>query len=112
MPIPFQQKTRIPPQKNATGVDRSDSIGNVKWGRLFLHLSPYKGQMICATLALLISTAFGLGFPLLLAHLLNSVSVAHSIRRLNGFALQLAGILFGQAFFSFLHSYFFAKTGV
>jgi ABC-type multidrug transport system fused ATPase/permease subunit len=65
------------------------SLKSINWGRLFGYLKPYRKQMILAVLALLISSAFGLSFPLIIVRLLDSVTKTHSYGPLN----MLAGLL-------------------
>ena len=67
--------------------------------------------MALATLALLISTGFGLAFPMVIVRLLDSVTQAKSTGALNSLALLLLGIFLVQAAFSFLQSYLLAIIG-
>src|SRR5579871_63774 len=80
------------------------SIKVVNWRRLFAWLSPYKGRMVLAALALLISTGLGLSFPMVIVRLLDSVTRTKSMGALNHLALLLVGIFLAQAAFSFLQS--------
>ena len=45
------------------------SFKEINWGRLLSYLKPYRGRMGLALLALLISSGFGLGFPLVIVKL-------------------------------------------
>jgi subfamily B ATP-binding cassette protein MsbA len=67
--------------------------------------------MLLAATALLISVAFSLAFPLLIARLLDSVTYSDGGRGLNRLALLLAGIFVGQAAFSFAQSYLLSTVG-
>jgi len=87
------------------------SFKSVNWGRLFGYLKPYSGKMTLAILALLISSGFGLAFPLVIVRLLDSVTKAKSFAPLNNLALLLAGIFLLQAAFSFCQSYLLAYIG-
>jgi subfamily B ATP-binding cassette protein MsbA len=87
------------------------SFKSVNWSRLFGYLKPYKGRMTLAILALLISSGFGLAFPLVIVRLLNSVTQAKSFAPLNNLAFLLVGIFLLQAAFSFVQSYLLAYVG-
>jgi subfamily B ATP-binding cassette protein MsbA len=83
----------------------------VNWGRLLAYLKPYQGRMAFAVLALLISSGFGLAFPLVIVRLLTSVTQAANFGSLNSLALLLVGIFLIQAAFSALQSYLLAHIG-
>jgi subfamily B ATP-binding cassette protein MsbA len=87
------------------------SFKSVNWGRLLSYLKPYKGRMTLAILALLISTAFGLAFPLVIMRLLDSATKAKSFGPLNNLALLLVGIFLMQAVFTSLQSYLLSYIG-
>ncbi len=87
------------------------SFKSVAWGRLFSYLKPYRGRMALAILALLISSGFGLAFPLVIVRLLSSVTQSKSAGPLNNLAFLLGGIFLLQAVFSFLQSYLLAYVG-
>ena len=87
------------------------SFKSVAWGRLFGYLKPYRGRMGLAIVALLISSGFGLAFPLVIVRLLSSVTLSKSVTPLNNLAFLLGGIFLLQAAFSFLQSYLLAYVG-
>jgi ATP-binding cassette, subfamily B, bacterial MsbA len=87
------------------------SITAVNWRRLFGYLKPYRGRMALAILALLVSSGFGLAFPLVIIRLLDSVTQAKSDAPLNLLAAMLIGIFLLQAAFGFLQSYLLAYVG-
>jgi len=87
------------------------SFSALNWRRLFAYLKPYRGRMAAAILALLISSGFGLGFPLVIVRLLDSVTKANNYGLLNTFALLLVGIFLLQSVFSALQSYLLAYIG-
>src|ERR1043165_2137236 len=87
------------------------SFKAVNWHRLFSYLKPYWGRMGLAILALLLSSAFGLAFPLVIVRLLDSVTKAHSFGPLNMLAGLLVSIFLLQAGFSALQSYLLAYVG-
>ncbi len=87
------------------------SFNAVDWRRLFGYLKPYRRRMGLAMLALLVSSGFGLAFPLVVVHLLDSVTRSASDVPLNMLAGMLIGIFLLQAAFSFLQSYLLAFIG-
>ena len=87
------------------------SFSALNWRRLFAYLKPYRGRMAAAILALLVSSGFGLAFPLVIVRLLNSVTKANNYGLLNTFALVLVGIFLLQAAFSALQSYLLSYIG-
>jgi ATP-binding cassette, subfamily B, bacterial MsbA len=87
------------------------SLKEVKWDRLFGYLKPYWGRMTLAILALLVSSGFGLAFPLVIVRLLDSVTKAKNFTPLNNLALLLIGIFLVQAVFSFVQSYLLTYIG-
>jgi subfamily B ATP-binding cassette protein MsbA len=80
------------------------SFKSVNWGRLFSYLKPYRSRMALAILALLLSTGFGLAFPLVIIRLLTSATQVHTYGPLNMLAGVLIGIFLLQAAFSFVQS--------
>ena len=87
------------------------SFKSVNWRRLLSYLKPYRGRMSLAVLALLASSGFGLAFPLVIVHLLDSVTKSQSLGPLNNLALLLVGIFLLQAAFSFVQSYLMSYIG-
>ncbi|MEP6896754.1 MAG: ABC transporter transmembrane domain-containing protein, partial [Chloroflexota bacterium] len=87
------------------------TLSSISWRRLFSYLSPYRGRMTLAILALLASSGFGLAFPLVIVRLLDSVTKAKNVAPLNTLALLLAGIFLLQAAFTFLQSYLLSYIG-
>ena len=87
------------------------SFKEVKWGRLFGYLKPYRGRMGLALLALLVYSGFGLAFPLVIVRLLDAVTHALNYDTLNMLAGLLVGIFLFQSAFSFLQSYLLAYIG-
>ncbi len=94
-------------EKNKTPV----SFKDVKWGRLTAYLKPYWKKMALALIALLVSSGFGLAFPLVIVRLLDTVTKATSFAPLNNLALVLVGIFLLQAVFTFLQSYLLTYIG-
>ena len=87
------------------------SLKSIKWDRLIRYLNPYKGRMTLAILALLLSSGFGLVFPLVIVRLLDSVTKSQNYSQLNSLALLLVGIFLLQAAFTSLQSYLLAYIG-
>lgn len=87
------------------------SFKSVNWGRLFGYLKPYAGRMSVAIVALLISTGLGLGFPLVIVRLLDSVTQGANAGLLNMLAGALIGLFLFQAAFSFVQTYLLAYIG-
>jgi subfamily B ATP-binding cassette protein MsbA len=83
----------------------------INWRRLLGYLSPYKGRMALAIVALTIASLLGLSFPLVIVQLLDSVLKQQDQGRLNWFALALVGIFFLQAIFTFFQSYTLTYIG-
>ncbi len=102
---------REEPAQSAKQKEERVSFKSVAWGRLFGYLKPYQGRMALAILALLISSGFGLAFPLVIVRLLSSVTQSKSVTPLNNLAFLLGGIFLLQAIFSFLQSYLLAYVG-
>ena len=87
------------------------SFKSVNWGRLLGYLKPYKGRMGLALLALILSSGFGLAFPLIIVRLLDSVTKAKDFGPLNMLAGALGVIFLLQAAFGFFQSYLLAYIG-
>src|SRR5215212_10129560 len=87
------------------------SFKALNWGRLLSYLKPYWGKMGLALLALLVSSGFGLAFPLVIVRLLDSVTQAKSFAPLNQMAVLLIGIFLLQALFSSVQSYLLSYIG-
>src|SRR5689334_2305722 len=87
------------------------SFKSLNWKRLLSYLKPYRGRMALAMLALLLSSGFGLVFPLVIVRLLDSVTKAKNFAPLNQLALLLIGIFLIQAASSSLQSYLLAYIG-
>jgi len=86
-------------------------LNMMNWRRLFAYLSPYRWRMTLAIFALLLSSAFGLAFPMVIVKMLGSVTQAHNFSSLNLLAGMLIGIFLFQAAFNFIQSYLLAYIG-
>jgi ATP-binding cassette, subfamily B, bacterial MsbA len=87
------------------------SLKSINWRRLLSYLKPYRLQMVFAVLALLLSSAFGLAFPLVIVRLLDSVTKTKSYGPLNLLAGVLIVIFLLQALFNFIQSYLLSYVG-
>ncbi|MCC7208129.1 MAG: ATP-binding cassette domain-containing protein, partial [Anaerolineae bacterium] len=85
--------------------------GSVRWGRLFGYLKPYRLRMAGAISALIVSSAVGLAFPLVIVQLLETVLSDRRLESLNALALGLIGLFLIQAVFTFIESYNLAFIG-
>jgi ATP-binding cassette, subfamily B, bacterial MsbA len=77
----------------------------VNWRRLLDYLKPYRGRMALAIGALIVSSAMGLFFPLVIVQLLDSVLRQQDLAQLNWLTLALIGVFFVQASFTVMQSY-------
>ena len=93
------------PQKSSV------SFKSINWRRLFGYLKPYRRRMALAILTLLLASAFGLAFPLVIVRLLDSVTHAGNYDLLNSLAGALVAIFLLQAAFSSSQSYLLAYIG-
>src|SRR6266540_3029572 len=109
-PAYLNQNKRSTPQSGSVDEPKV-SFKAINWGRLFGYLKPYSRRMALALLALLASSGFGLGFPLVIVRLLDSVTKAKSFAPLNNLALLLVGIFLLQAAFTAIQSYLLSYVG-
>ena len=109
-PAYLNQNKRSTPQSGSVDEPKV-SFKAINWGRLFGYLKPYSRRMALALLALLASSGFGLGFPLVIVRLLDSVTKAKSFTPLNNLALLLVGIFLLQAIFTSVQSYLLSYIG-
>jgi ATP-binding cassette, subfamily B, bacterial MsbA len=77
----------------------------VNWRRLVGYLRPYRGRMALAIGALMVSSAMGLIFPLVIVQLLDSVLRQQDPAQLNWLTLALIGVFFVQASFTLVQTY-------
>jgi subfamily B ATP-binding cassette protein MsbA len=87
------------------------ALKGVNWKRLLGYLKPYRGRMTLALGALLLGSAFGLAFPLVIVRLLDSVTRMHNLGSLSLLAGLLLAVFLGQAAFNFVQSYLLAYIG-
>ena len=108
----MMNRSRRDARKLDTGEETArPSLTSVNWGRLLGYLKPYRGRMVLAILALVLSTGFGLAFPAIIVQLLSSVTQSAQTSSLNLLAGLLIGIFLLQAIFSFAQSYLLTYIG-
>src|SRR5688500_15547679 len=77
----------------------------INWRRLLGYLTPYKGRMAIAVVALAAANAINLAFPLVIVQLLDSVLREQDATMLTRLALGLLGLFFLGAIFNLIQSY-------
>ena len=107
----MMNRSHQPTTRSKEEKGQSVSLAAVNWGRLLAYLKPYVGRMTLAILALVVSSGFGLAFPLVIVNLLDSVTKAKDFGPLNMLAGVLVLIFLLQAAFGFLQSYLLTYIG-
>ena len=82
--------------------------------RLFAFLLPYRGRLVLAIGAVIVSAAMGLVFPLVIGRLVDSAlvdSAAGDTSTINRIALLLLGVFAVQAIFGYVQRYELAAIG-
>ncbi len=79
--------------------------------RLAPRLRPHRRALAGAGVALLLSTAIGLIFPLVVRYLMDAAFLEASLESLDEIALGLVGLFLLQAFFNFAEAYLLGATG-
>src|SRR5512145_1867297 len=87
------------------------SLTAVNWRRLLGYLKPYVGRMLLATIALIVSTGFGLAFPSVIVQLLDSVARSQDGGAINLLAALMIILFLFQAVFGFVQSYLLTFIG-
>lgn len=81
-------------------------------GRLLAYTRPYRLGLLLAGVASLISTGFFLAFPQLVSRMLDaSIFEQGNLAQIDRYTLLLIGVFAGQALFSALQGYLFARAG-
>ncbi len=102
----MRRRTRL--KENPSGATPDVPLN---WGRMLAYLKPYWKQMLGAFLALLISSALSLVFPLVIQQVVDSVLVAHDLALLNQITLILLGVFIIRSISSFFETYFVNWVG-
>ncbi len=79
--------------------------------RLWPRVRPHRQALVLASLALLLSAAIGLAFPLVVGRLLDAAFVQQSRALLDRVALGLIGLFLVQAFLNYAQTYLLSATG-
>ena len=79
--------------------------------RLWPRVRPHRRALTLASLALLLSAAIGLAFPLVVGRLLDAAFVQQNRALLDRVALGLIGLFLVQAFLNYAQTYLLSATG-
>ncbi|HEV8124760.1 MAG TPA: ABC transporter transmembrane domain-containing protein [Gemmatimonadales bacterium] len=79
--------------------------------RLWPRVRPYRGTLILAALALIVSSLIGLAFPKIVGYLLDAAFVKGGRQLLDKIALGLLGLFVIQAVLNFAQTYWLSATG-
>ncbi len=79
--------------------------------RLWPRIRPHRGALALASVALLLSAAIGLAFPLVVGRLLDAAFVDQDRSLLDRVALGLTGLFLIQALLNFAQTYLLSATG-
>ena len=74
-------------------------------------MRPHRGKVTAAAAALLVSTAIGLAFPLVVRFLMDAAFVTRNLANLNQIAIGLLGLFAIKGVLSFLEVYLLGATG-
>ncbi len=105
-----QQFARIPSDAGAV-VREVRGLGGVPWGRLFGYLRPHWRPFALALVGLVISSAVGLAFPLIIAGITTQVVTGGDPTGLDGLIVMLIGLFLVQAAGGFLQTYLLGVVG-
>ncbi len=82
-----------------------------KLARLWPRIRPHRRALALASIALLVSAAIGLAFPLVVGWLLDAAFVDRNRALLDRVALGLTGLFLVQAFLNYAQTYLLSATG-
>ncbi len=105
-----QQFARIPSDAGAV-VREVRGFGGVPWARLFAYLRPHWRPFALALVGLVISSAVGLAFPLIIAGITTEVVAGGDAPGLDGLIVALIGLFLVQAAGGFLQTYLLGVVG-
>ncbi len=105
-----QQFARVPTDAGAV-VREVRGFGGVPWGRLFGYLRPHRVPFSIALVGLVLSSALGLLFPLVIAGITTSVVAGGDAAGLDRLILILFALFMVQAIGSFLQTYLLGVVG-
>jgi subfamily B ATP-binding cassette protein MsbA len=101
--LPLADSAALAPAKAATPPP--------PWRRLLGALGPHRWRIAAALVGLVLSSAVGLAFPLLIGQAIGQVLALHDYGRLNQFVLLLVGLFVVMAAGAFLQGYFLSAIG-
>ena len=105
-----QQFARIPSDAGAV-VREVRGFGGVPWGRLFSYLRPQWRPFAIALMGLVISSAAGLAFPLIIAGITTEVVAGGEAGGLDRLIVLLIGLFIVQAAGGFVQTYLLGVVG-
>lgn len=105
------RKQPTPPREQDGDENKPIPLRAVNWRRILSYLTPYKGRMALAIVALLLSSGFGLAFPAVIIQLLDTVTQGRDFNALNMLTALLIGTFLLQAIFNFVQSYLLSYIG-
>ena len=105
-----QQFARIPSDAWAV-VREVRGFGGVPWARLFGYLRPHWRPFAIALVGLVISSAVGLAFPLIIAGITTQVVTGGDAAGLDGLIVGLVALFLVQAIGGFLQTYLLGVVG-
>jgi len=105
-----QQFARIPSDAGAV-VREVRGFGGVPWGRLFRYLRPQWRPFSLALVGLVISSAVGLAFPLIIAGVVTEVVAGGDAAGLDRLIVLLVALFLVQAAGGFLQTYLLGVVG-
>jgi subfamily B ATP-binding cassette protein MsbA len=105
-----QQFARIPSDAGAV-VREVRGFGGVPWSRLFAYLRPHWRPFAVALVGLVISSAVGLAFPLVIAGITSEVVAGGDAAGLDRLIVMLIGLFCIQALGGFVQTYLLGVVG-
>ncbi|MEO5883913.1 MAG: ABC transporter transmembrane domain-containing protein, partial [Candidatus Limnocylindrales bacterium] len=105
-----QQFARVPTDASAVAREIR-GFGGVPWARLFSYLRPHWRPFAIALVGLVIASALGLAFPLIIAGITTEVVAGGDGDGLDRLILMLIGLFSVQAVGSFLQTYLLGVVG-
>ncbi len=102
-------RSSLPDSVNSKVHPKSPSVSETR--RLLSYLKPYTWQLTVATTALLLGSAIGLVFPLVIQNLVNTVLADGTSQQLNQITLALIGIFLIRAIFYYFQTYWLSYIG-
>ena len=105
-----QQFARIPSDAGSV-VREVRGLGGVPWGRLFGYLRPHWRPFAIALVGLVVSSAVGLAFPLVIAGITTEVVAGGDAAGLDQLIVMLIGLFCVQAVGGFVQTYLLGVVG-